>query len=194
MIYLLRHGEIVQSRPRRMVGQRDLPLTPRGLAQAQWWRAELAGTAFGRIVTSDLSRCQETAEIVANGQGVSLDPAWREISLGRWEGLSKEEIWERYPGQWEARGADLGNYRIAGGESFADAAARALPALEDLAGLEGDALVITHSGIMRALLCTVLGLPLDNLLRLEVDYAGLCLLERPTSQWVLRGFNLRPDE
>ncbi len=193
MIYLLRHGEIPQSKPRRMVGQRDLHLTEQGRAQAVWWGRELAGHEFAVIVASDLARCRQTAELAAPGRPVRLDPAWREVDLGGWTGLNQEEVKSRFPGQWEERGANLGHHRTQGGETFAEAAARALPALEALADVPGDALVITHSGIMRALLCEALGMPLNNLLRLEIDYAGLCLLERQPTRWVLRGFNLRPE-
>jgi probable phosphoglycerate mutase len=192
MIYLLRHGEIVQSRPRRFVGQRDLPLTAHGRAQAAWWRKELAGVEFAAIVASDLTRCRETAAMVANGRQVRLDPAWREISLGRWEGLTKQEVQRRYPGQWEARGANLALHQTPGGESFAQVAERALPALEALAALGGPVLVVAHAGVIRAALCRVLEMPLNNLLRLELDYAGLCLLEPGPRHWVLHGLNLRP--
>ncbi|MCB2227685.1 MAG: histidine phosphatase family protein [Desulfarculaceae bacterium] len=193
MIYLLRHGEITQSKPRRMVGQADLPLTELGRAQAGWWRGELAGHQFREIVCSDLSRCVGTAEIVANGRPVRQDPAWREVSLGEWTGLSHEEIEARFPGEWEQRGANLAQHRTQGGESFAEVAARALPALEALAQGEGDVLVVSHSGVMRALVCAVLGIPLGRLLSLEIGYGGLCLLERHPTRWVLHGLNLRPE-
>lgn len=192
MIYLLRHGEITQSKPRRMVGRADLPLTELGRAQAAWWRDELAGHDFREIVCSDLSRCMETAETIAAGRPLRADPAWREVSLGQWTGLNHDEIEARFPGEWERRGADLAQHRTPGGESFAQVAARALPALEALAEGEGDVLVVSHSGVMRALVCAVLGIPLGRLLGLEIGYGGLCLLERHPTRWVLQGFNLRP--
>ncbi|MCF8033112.1 MAG: histidine phosphatase family protein [Desulfarculaceae bacterium] len=192
MIYLLRHGEIPQSKPRRMVGQADLPLTELGRAQAVWWRDELAGHEFREVVCSDLRRCVDTAGIVANGRPVRQDPLWREVSLGDWTGLTPDEIKQRFPGEWERRGTNLGDHRTGGGESFAQVAARALPALEALAGPKGDALVISHSGVMRALVCVVLGMPLGRLLSLDIAYAGLCLLDRQPTRWVLAGLNLRP--
>ena len=60
-ILLLRHGEIVQSAPRRFVGQRDLPLTATGRRQAEAWAPVLAGLKLRGAWCSDLSRARDTA-------------------------------------------------------------------------------------------------------------------------------------
>ncbi len=193
MIYLLRHGEIEQSSPRRFVGRRELPLTEQGRSQAAQWGRRWQGMAFQAVYSSPLARCQESAALAAPGREVLVEPDWEEISLGAWEGLSVEEVRQRFPGEYEARGADLAGHRPSGGESFVEAAARVAPLLEALAESPGPVLVVAHSGVIRAGLCTLLGLPLANLLRLELDYAGLCLLERGPRGWRLHGFNLRPE-
>lgn len=193
MIYLLRHGEIPQSRPRRFVGRRDLPLSELGRGQAAQWGEKLRGIGFKAVYASPLSRCRETARLAAPGREILLEPGWREISLGAWEGLSVDEVRQRFPGEYEARGEDLAGHRPQGGESFAQVAERVTPMLEALAAAPGPVLVVAHSGVIRAGLCRVLGLPLENLLRLELDYAGLCLLERGPQGWRMHGFNLRPD-
>lgn len=193
MIYLLRHGEIPQSAPRRFVGQRDLPLSERGRTQAAQWGERLRGVAWRAVYTSPLARCRESARLAAPGREIVVEPGWREISLGAWEGLSVAEVRERFPGQYEARGQDLAGHRPQGGESFAEVAARVTPLLEGLAQGPSPVLVVAHSGVIRAGLCRLLGLPLENLLRLELAYGGLCLLERGQQDWKLHGFNLLPD-
>lgn len=193
MIHLLRHGEITQSRPRRFVGRRDLTLTALGRNQATWWGEKLRGIEFKAVYSSPLSRCREFAGLAAPGREVRVEPDWQEISLGAWEGLSVDEVRGRFPGEYEARGRDLAGHQPLGGENFAQAAARVTPLLEALAETPGPVLVVTHSGVIRAALCRVLGLPLNHLLRLELDYAGLCLVERNQQGWKLHGFNLRPD-
>lgn len=193
MIYFLRHGEITQSRPRRFVGRRDLPLTELGRTQAAQWGERLRGEGFKAVYTSPLSRCRESARLAAPGREIVVEPGWREISLGAWEGLSVAEVRERFPGEYEARGRDLAGHRPQGGESFADVAARVTPLLEALADGLSPVLVVAHSGVIRAGLCRLLGLPLNNLLRLELDYGGLCLLGRGKQDWKLHGFNLLPD-
>ncbi|MBU4276988.1 MAG: histidine phosphatase family protein [Proteobacteria bacterium] len=193
MIYLMRHGEITQSSPRRFVGRRDLPLTELGRTQAAGWGERLRGVGFKAVYTSPLSRCQDSARLAAPGREIVVETRWQEISLGAWEGLSVEEVRERFPGEYEARGEDLAGHRPQGGESFADVAERIVPLLEALADGPSPALVVAHSGVIRAGLCRVLGLPLKHLLRLELDYAGLCLVERGRQGWKLHGFNLQPD-
>jgi len=193
MIYLMRHGEITQSSPRRFVGRRDLPLTELGRTQAAQWGQRLRGAGFQTVYTSPLSRCQDTARLTAPGREIVVEPGWTEISLGEWEGLSVDEVRERFPGEYEARGEDLAGHRPQGGESFAQVAKRVTPLLEALGEGPAPVLVVAHSGVIRAGLCRLLGLPLGHLLRLELDYAGLCLVERGRQGWKLHGFNLRPE-
>jgi broad specificity phosphatase PhoE len=194
MIYLLRHGEIPGSRPRRFVGQRDLSLTPRGRAQAAWWRDQLAEVEFETVFASDLSRCRQTAEIITGGREFQVTPALREISLGQWEEMLVEQVREDFPGEYEKRGSDIAKHRPAGGESFADLAARAVPALEEIsAGVNGDALVVAHAGVNRVILCHALGLELDRLFNIELNYCSLNLLEHTAKGWVVHGVNLRPE-
>ena len=193
MIYLLRHGEITQSSPRRFVGRRDLPLTELGRTQAAQWSERLRGVGFQAVYTSPLSRCQETARLAAPGRKIVVEPGWQEISLGAWEGLSTQEVRERFPSEYEARGNDLAGHRPQDGESFVQVAQRVTPLLETLADGPAPVMVVAHSGVIRAGLCRLLGFPLKHLLRLELDYAGLCLLERGRQGWQLHGFNLLPD-
>jgi broad specificity phosphatase PhoE len=193
MIYLLRHGEITQSSPRRFVGCRDLPLTERGRTQAAWWGRRLRGVDLQAVYSSPLARCRDSARLAAPGRNIAVEAQWREISLGAWEGLSVDEVRERFPEEYEARGADLAGHRPQGGESFAEVAARVAPLLEELATGPAPVLVVAHSGVIRAGLCGLLGLPLGHLLRLELDYAGMCLVERGRQGWRLHGFNLRPE-
>ena len=82
VVYLMRHGAIIQQRPRRFIGQTDFPLTEEGRAQAALWREPLAEVPFAAVVSSDLSRCLETASIVLAG---------RDIPVRRWLWLSQCE-------------------------------------------------------------------------------------------------------
>jgi probable phosphoglycerate mutase len=195
-LLLVRHGEITQSEPRRFVGRRDLPLTEMGQRQAEAWRRALAQTDLAGVWCSSLSRCRETAERILDGRGVlpvALD-ALREVSLGEWEGLSVEEVRQRFPGEYERRGADLADVAPAGGESFAEAQERAWTAVADiLARTEGIALVVAHAGVNRALLCRALGMPLQRLFSLGQDYAALNILHfRQGREPVLQALNLPP--
>ena len=186
-VLLLRHGEIVQSAPRRFVGQRDLPLTATGSRQAAAWAPVLVGLnmvgqKLGGAWCSDLSRARDTAALALAGSGITATalPQLREISLGGWEGLSVDEVRQRFPSEYERRGADLAGVAPAGGESFAQAQDRAWTALGGIVeGRSGWLLVVAHAGINRALICRVLGLPLGQLFLLGQENCALNILEFP---------------
>lgn len=193
-IYLMRHGAIPQRQPRRFVGQTDHPLIAEGRAQAAAWRDVLADLPLSAVVASDLSRCLETAAIALAGRDLVVrpEPRLREIHLGDWEGLTVEEVRERFPGAYERRGCDLASCRPVGGESFADVQARAVPALAELADIGGNVLVVAHGGVNRTLLCHALGLDLDHLFRLGQDYCRCNILSLGPDCWRVDAVNLAP--
>lgn len=190
-VFLLRHGEITQSSPRRFVGQRDLSLTAVGRAQMAALAVSFAEKGLERIVCSPLSRCVESATIL--GQGL-LKPEicadLREISLGAWEGLTVEEVRLRFPGQYEQRGRDLAEYAPPEGESFQDVRQRAWAAFETVTADVKTTAIVAHGGVNRAILCQILGMPLGHLFRLEQDYACVNILRRGQTGFVLEGMNL----
>lgn len=179
-IYLIRHGEITQSSPRRFVGQSDLLLTDRGREQMRQVAEYLVGRGLPRLLCSPLSRCVESAGIVGKALGLEPEVAadLREIGLGVWEGLTVEEVRERFPGDYEARGRDLARFRPAGGESFADVERRTWPAFNAISKSNFPQAIVAHGGVNRVLLCRILGMPLENLFRLGQDYACLNVVRR----------------
>lgn len=187
-VFLIRHGEITQFSPRRFVGQTDLPLTGRGREQMALVAQSLVGMGVTRLLCSPLSRCVESATIV--GAALDLQPETatdlREISLGAWEGLTEDEVQERFPGSHEARGRDLAGFRPAGGESFSELQSRAWTAFEAAtANTSQPMAIVAHGGVNRTLLCRILGMPLAHLFRLGQDYACMNAIRTgPTGQCV----------
>jgi len=196
MLYLLRHGEAAIPRPGELLGQRDLPLTDQGMARAAAWQPFFRRAGIGHVFCSDLCRTKAFAEHIAdNARAVSAVPALREINLGAWDGLTRQEIMQRMPGRWEERGRALADFRPQGGESFSDLAARALPAFEGIAReAEGPALVVTHAGVIRVIVAHVLGMPLNHIFRLRVDYGALAVIAEDGGRRRLEGFNLPPGD
>ena len=198
-LYLMRHGQTVLETPWRFLGQRELPLSNVGRVQAAWWREELSSVNFTGVWCSDLIRCLETTELLMKDrseQAVKL-PGLREISLGEWDGLSIEEVKRLYPGQYEARGADLAGFHPPGGESFEDLAQRACKALERILSSNKDErpvnlLVVAHAGVNRALLCRLLGMPLDRLFSLAQDPCCLNIVSIRDCGPVLSSLNVAP--
>lgn len=192
MIYLLRHGEIDLGGVFRLIGQSDLGLTELGMRQGRWWREELGERDWQAIYSSDLSRTRMFASLVSgtDEDQVRTVPELREILLGEWEGLTRADLQERYPREWEARGKDIGGYRPPGGESFADVQERAFAALEQIAARHsGDVLVVAHAGVNRVILCRLLAMDIDNLFELEQDYACLNLLKNNSGKLMAEAVN-----
>lgn len=194
-VYLFRHGQIELSNEARVIGQTDVPLDETGRGQARWWRAIAAQLAFYRIFCSDLIRSRETAEILAGSSPVPITalPALREIDLGAWDGLSRAEVQTRFPAEWAERGRNIAEYRPVNGESFADLAARVVPAVERVAECaEGPIAIVGHAGVNRVLLCHVLGMPLAHLFRIGQDYCALNIIETGKVPWSVSMMNLKP--
>ena len=93
-LVVLRHGETTHNAAGIWQGQLDSPLSELGLEQADAVGAAVAALSPDRIVTSDLARARVTAESVGRATGirVELDPRFREIHAGRWQGLTAEEV------------------------------------------------------------------------------------------------------
>jgi alpha-ribazole phosphatase len=177
MIYLVRHGTVQSpADPKRFIGHLDLPLNAQGRRQAEGLADALRDAPLSAVFCSDLKRSFETAEIIAKPHGISC-VAWRdlrEISLGRWEGLSFDEVRERHPEEFHARGLDIIHYRPPEGESFMDCASRVMPSFyEILNSTRGNILIAGHAGVNRIILSQALRRPLKDLLGIDQDYGCL---------------------
>jgi broad specificity phosphatase PhoE len=180
-IVFVRHGESTYNVAGRWQGQGDAPLSERGREQARALAARLGAERFDLIVASDLSRATDTAR--ALGRPLERDPAWRELDVGAWEGLTREEVDARFPDQVRAlqRGEPI---RVGGGESWGDVRVRGLAALAALRERLGDgdrALVVAHGGLLLTLTSALLGVDerrpaplgkLDNTALTRVRFRG----------------------
>lgn len=142
--------------------------------------ADLLGTLpIAAVYSSPRERAWHTAREIAEPHGLEVEVAkgLEEIDFGEWTGarfsdLEGDEAWQ----QWnEARGSA----RCPGGESMAEAVDRSRDALERIAsGHDGGTVVaVTHCDIIRGVLAHYLGIPLDNILRFDVDPASISALQ-----------------
>ncbi len=182
-MWLVRHGVLPPNPERRIVGNRDIPLSPAGREQIRILARDFMPILAGRlaaVVSSDLGRCRETASILLTGNEwaaspppIHLEPDLRELNLGQWQGLTKAEIEQRFPGQYDARGRNFPHYCPKGGESFAQLQSRALDAVSRWRRHypTGTLLVVAHAGVIRSLLAYYMALPLNDVLRIPQEYA-----------------------
>ena len=196
-IYLLRHAAIADDYRTRFVGQIDPPLSPAGCLDAAHSGRLLRPHAIEAIHCSDLQRARQTAARLAIGRSLPIHARndLREIGLGAWEGMKRSEVAARYPQDYAQRGADLSNYRVPGGESFADCQRRMLGAWREI--VAGDAqriVVVSHAGAIRTLLCHLLDRPLGELFTLAQDYGAINVVACDSGDCRVRRVNCRADD
>jgi alpha-ribazole phosphatase len=196
LIYLLRHGEVVHAETRRFIGHLDVPLSERGEAQCAAQARRLAAMRLDALYSSDLARARRNGDILGAPHGLTPTalPALREMAMGRWEGLTADEIQAREPAAFRDWMSRVGEFPFPGGESVPDLVARAGAAFDRIvaAATDRSIAIVAHGGTNRALLCRALGLPLSRLLALGQDYAALSVLERADDAWILRRLNETP--
>ena len=192
-IYLVRHGRVVGAELRRFIGHLDVPLSETGEAQLQDLARRLSATPLAAIYASDLVRARRSAEIVAAPHGLNprLTPSLREMAMGRWEGLTAEEIKAAEPEAFKEWMSRVGEFPFPEGESVPDLLARSWPVVESILGAHpGERVaVVAHGGTNRVLVCRALGLSLERLVGLGQDYGSLSILEWTGSRWTLHLLN-----
>ncbi|GAA2389206.1 histidine phosphatase family protein [Streptomyces glaucosporus] len=159
---LWRHGQTAWNLERRFQGTTDIELTEAGVAQARRAARQLAALGPDAIVASDLKRAVDTAAELAavTGLEVTYDEGLRETYAGVWQGLTHEEIVERYGEEYAAwkRGEPV---RRGGGELETEVADRAAPVVERNAEKLPDGgilVVVSHGGTIRTTIGRLLGL------------------------------------
>ncbi|MGF1462692.1 MAG: alpha-ribazole phosphatase [Maricaulaceae bacterium] len=166
-VILLRHTR-PEVAPGLCYGQTDLPL-------ADSFETELDALwplipPIDRILTSPLVRCQHLAEQIARRLTVSVqtDARLMEMDFGAWEGRS----WSTIPrAEIDAWAADVLHARPHGGETVAEFMTRAHTAVHDYAQTSDRTLLVTHKGVIRAVLSRALNDPQAQ--RLKIEFGAL---------------------
>ena len=148
-LLLVRHGQSTWNAEERWQGHADPPLSALGERQARTAAEATAALAPTDLMSSDLTRARQTAELIAPaGLVPSIEPALKERDVGEWTGLTRTEIEARYPGYLDGFRAPPG---FEGDDSLL---ARTLPALQSIAERLGNGavcVIVTHGGVIRAI-------------------------------------------
>ncbi|MBW2272910.1 MAG: histidine phosphatase family protein [Deltaproteobacteria bacterium] len=184
-IIVVRHGETEGQSSIRYHGITDVPLSDEGREQIRHLASTLPAEGYDVVVSSPLRRALETAEIIAPSSPVRVEPAFREIDFGRWEGLTAEEIEARDPElfrEWRTRGTE---FDFPEGEPRAAFRARVREGIDALVAdgaHEGDsALIAAHKGVFRTIVERLTRESID-----DVSYPPLgsaALLVRSDGRW-----------
>jgi broad specificity phosphatase PhoE len=160
-VFLVRHGATILTAEDRVAGATNVPLSDEGRQQVRRLAERLSGEPIAAVFASPLGRTMETASILARPHSLPVQPidGLREISHGRWEQMTRQEVGLQFPEEVEEWDRDPYTFAPEGGESGLAVAARALPALMEIirAQLGRRILVVSHKATIRILLSSLLG-------------------------------------
>lgn len=179
----MRHGATEGSEVKRYKGTIDVPLSEKGWKQIERASGLISstGASLRAVYCSGLIRARKSAECIALDHGLRPETvaALRERNFGLWEGMSFDEIREKFPGAFEEWARDPLRHSPVGGESTLEVRDRVMSALDEIISRHDgeDVAVVAHGGVNRVALCHYLGVPLENIFRIEQDYACVNIIE-----------------
>lgn len=156
------------------MGHDPVPLSALGREQIERLTERLRYDPPKRIVSSDILRARQSAEILSRGLGLPFDtePMLREVDVGQAKGFSYAAAAERWPEVFDPKG----EAHFPGGESFAEVADRAAAYLRTaVLGESGTVLAVAHGGVVRGVAARLLDLPLAAVAGFLIDNASLSI-------------------
>lgn len=150
-LLMVRHGATEWTELRRLQGRTDIDLSDDGRRDVLALAPTVKAWRPRSVIASPLSRTRTTAELLG-ASDIEFDMRWAEAGLGDWEGCTPDAIGGDYA-RWSA-----GALVPPGGELPGDVAARTSAAVLDAANRQGPVLVVTHGGVIRAVLAQFVGL------------------------------------
>lgn len=192
-LLLVRHGVTESNTQRRFSGHSDADLNTEGYRQAEKLGNRLAEVKIDVAFSSDLKRALTTAEIICAKHEINImsGPDLREFNYGIAEGMTYQEIAERYPELGES--ISRYNYELAfpDGESFEELYSRADSFIKRVNNHSEDhtVLIVSHGGMLRTLLCKLLTLEHKHWSKFRIDNASLTIIETYPNRNILNLFN-----
>jgi alpha-ribazole phosphatase/probable phosphoglycerate mutase len=178
-VYLIRHGETEDADSRRYKGHIDVPLSASGIDQIKKL-SELSSELMA-VYCSDLGRAVKSAEIIAGPFGLKpvIVENLKERNFGVWEGMTFDEIKDRWPDAFTAWADNPLRFSPIEGESTLEARERVLPVFNEITDSHKgqNIAIVSHGGVIRIILCELLGIPLENIFRIEQGFAALNVIE-----------------
>lgn len=168
-VHLMRHG--APETPGLLLGRTDAPSTPAGVAACM---AQVADLPFDAIVSSNLARAEAAARAAARARGIAptVDPRWRELDFGAWDGLAPTVVdAEAMAAFWDNPDANPPPE----GEGWSALVTRVAAALGEMPAR--DTLVVTHGGAIRAALASLFGFGQRQLWAFDLPYSAVLSLK-----------------
>ena len=187
---LARHGETEWNVKRVFRGRRDMGLSEMGLKQAALLGRYLAEVELDAIYSSPLRRALETENQIAENQPqkieVNVTEGLLDLSYGKWEGMSEEEVKGSYGALYREWQINPQKVKIPGGEGLADVRGRALKVIDEaVSRYEGSVLLVSHRVVNKVLICALLGLDDSHFWNVKMDVGGITTFEYNDGRFTL---------
>ena len=197
-ILLMRHGATVATRQHRFDGSTDKPLTAEGARQVRPLASAVAEFDPQAVLCSPLKRCRQTASFLLPSPAppITFASDLREMDFGKWEGKRLDEINLAAPAQLKRLMRLDPSLTPEGGESVGAFLERVQSIAEAIGSARAERLlVITHGGVLRALLCTFLHLPIRRCFySFDIAPAARVEIELFTTGAVMRSLHPAPPK
>ena len=191
-LIIARHGETDWNAAEVFRGRVDVPLNETGVAQAEALGRHLAGLDVEAVYTSPLKRAVDTALAVSTHHAlkVSIAPELVDFDYGSWQGLTHQQVRERYPELLERWRTEPHLVVIPDGESLDDVAQRARRLVDSVvADHHGTVVLLSHRVVNKVLICSLLGLDTSHFWNVRQDVAGTTVFEYEGGRFILTRHN-----
>jgi len=191
-IILARHGETEWNVGEIFRGRIDVELNATGIKQAELLAEYLSELKIDAIYSSPLKRALKTAEIVAEYYKlrVTIAPGLIDLNFGKWQGLSHQEVKDKYKGRYAQWLHSPHQVRMPGGESLNDVRKRAVAVMDEvIAKYEGEVVLVSHRVVNKVLICALLGLDDSHFWNIRQDTAGITTFTYEKGRFILTEHN-----
>ena len=191
IILLIRHGRTERGAGKRFIGQYDVELSAEGVKTSNMLGEILQPVEWQHLFSSALQRSASMAEILGSYAGLEVKvlEGLNEICLGTWEGRLIEDIRQEYPEQYLERGRQMIGFRTPGGENYYDLQKRVLNAFSGIRQYHGNLIITGHTSVNRVILGEILGIPLEESLKITQDYGACNIIVRSGNKLSVRKIN-----
>jgi broad specificity phosphatase PhoE len=193
-IILVRHGQTEWNRVERFRGRADVPLNETGLAQAEATGLRIHGEwQPSAVYSSPLSRAVRTAEAITKhfDLPVQIHPGLADIDYGEWQGLTPDEVRDRWPAELHFWYHQPEEAIIPGGETLTQLRSRGMSTVNELSArhTEQTIVLVGHTVINRIILLGILGLGNERFWHIKQDTCAINVFEVEKGDFVLVSLN-----
>ncbi len=191
-LILVRHGETEWNIGEIFRGRIDIDLSETGWKQAELLGKYLSRVKIEAIYSGPLKRALNTAQAIARYHNLEVQIAagLNDLDFGQWQGLSRQEVSEKYQGLYAEWANHPERVTLPGGETLGQVRARAVKVVDEvIARHKGAVVLVSHRVVNKVLICALLGLDDSHFWNIRLDTCGITTFICENGQFVLNRHN-----